>query len=219
MSTLVKCEITVLVLCLIILAVLTPPKPTLPQLNAQEAAAGVLYNIQKLAGKNEAQVETLLGEPVFCANSESTRNCSFRENEIEIVFIDGKADWITVYGTFRSPSEYQKMAGKTKAETLTLLGEPTFCLKAKSSLHCAFRDGDISVEFIDGTVDEVTVKGSLSEAAYSKDTLAMLGLPVKEATFSNKSVMRWDNIPGLLQVTLHSEGSNVSFAAIKAKTR
>jgi len=160
-----------------------------------------------------------LGEPVFCAQSESTRNCLFQENEIEIVFIDGKADWITVYGKFRSPSYRQKIEGKTKAETLTLLGEPVFCVKSKSALHCTFRDGDVSVEFIDGKVDEISVKGSLGKAAYSKESLALLGLPLKDATFSNKNVMRWENISGLSSVTLHSADNNLSLVTVKAKTK
>jgi len=60
-----------------------------------------------------------------------------------------------------------------------------------------FGDGDVSVEFIEGKIDEIIVKGNLAKAAYSKDSLALLGLPVKDATFSNKQVMRWENIVGL----------------------
>ncbi len=191
-----------------------PAEPSI----AQEAD-GALYNIPKIVGKTEAEIEVLLGEPVFCAQSESARNCSYHENEIEIVFIDGKADWITVYGEFRSPAYRQRIDGKTKIEALALLGDPAYCVQAKPALHCAFRDGDVNVEFIDGKVDEITVKGSLGNAAYSKDTLAMLGLPVKDATFSNKNVMRWENISGLLSVTLHSAGNAVSVATVKAKTK
>ncbi len=231
MPALVKVEIAVLVLFLMALMATVkhipyipniPQNPTAKQLAVQEAesvAAGALFNIPKIAGKTEAEVEALLGEAVFCAQSESARNCSFQENEIEIVFIDGKADWITIYGSFRSPAYHQKIEGKTKIETLALLGDPAYCVKAKSALHCAFRDGDVSVEFIDGKVDEITVKGNLGKAAFSKDALALLGLPVKEATFSNKNVMRWDNISGLLSVTLHSEGNAVSLATAKAKTK
>ncbi len=217
----VKCEIVALLLFFVILMVTVKPIPQnlrVAQLAAQEDA-GVLFNIPKIAGKTEIEVEALLGEPVFCAQSESARNCSFHENEIEIVFIDGKADWITLYGEFRSPSYRQKIEGKTKAEALALLGDPLFCVKAKSALHCSFREGDVSVEFIDGKVDEISVKGGLGNAAYSKDTLALLGLPVKDATFSNKNVMHWENISGLLSVTLHSAGNAVSLVTVKSKTK
>ncbi|HEY8037791.1 MAG TPA: hypothetical protein VIF37_19610 [Methylobacter sp.] len=224
MPFIVKCEIAVLIVFFVALMIIVkhiPQNSPIKQPSVQEAesAAGILFNISKLAGKTEAEVETLLGESVFCAKSESARNCSYRENEIEIVFIDGKADWITVYSAFRSPSYHQKIEGKTKAETLKLLGDPIFCVKAKSALHCAFRDGDVSVEFIDGKVDGIIVKGDLSRASYSKETLAMLGLPVKDATFSNKNVMRWENISGLLNVTLYSEGNAVSLVTVKAKTK
>jgi hypothetical protein len=221
MPALVKCEIAILALFLMALMIIVKPIPQNPaagQLAVQEAA-GVLFNIPKLAGKTQSEVEALLGEPVFCAKSESTLNCSFQENEIEIIFINGKADWITVYGEFRSPAYRQQIEGKTKAEVLALLGDPAYCAKAKSSLHCAFRDGDVSVEFIDEKADEITVKGSLGKVAYTKESLAMLGLPVKDAIFSNKSVMRWENISGLLSVTLHSAGDAVSLVTVKAKTK
>ncbi|MGR9014682.1 MAG: hypothetical protein ACU83U_13670 [Gammaproteobacteria bacterium] len=219
----VKREIVILVLFSIVMMTgfkHIPQKPPAGKVHVQEAASAVevLFDIPKIAGKTEAEVEVLLGEPVFCSKSGATINCSYRDNEIEIVFIDGKADWITVYGTFRSPSYHQEIVGKTKAEALKLLGEPAFCVKSKSAMHCAFREGDVSVEFIDGKVDEITVKGNLGKAAYSKDTLAMLGLPVKDAVYSNKKVMRWENISGLLGVTLHAAGNNVSVVTIKAKT-
>lgn len=230
MPCIVKCEIVVLIVFFVALMIVVkhiPRNPSIQQTPAvqqpaaqeTESAEGAVFNIPKLAGKTETEVETLLGESVFCAKSESALNCSYRENEIEVVFIGGKADWITVYSAFRSPAYHQKIEGKTKAEALKLLGDPVFCMKAKSALHCAFRDGDVNVEFINEKVDEITVKGSLSRASYSKNTLAMLGLPVKDATFSNKNVMRWENIPGLLSVTLHSEGNAVSLVTVKAKTK
>ncbi|MGZ5006875.1 MAG: hypothetical protein ACXWFI_03330 [Methylobacter sp.] len=223
-SIFIAFQIAALLLFLIVMAVAVnsaPQKLPVEQPAVQQPApsAKALFDIPAIAGKTEAEVESLLGEPVFCAKSESSLNCSFRENEIEIVFIDGKADWITVNSAFRSPSDWRKIEGKTKAETLKLLGEPVFCVKSKSGLHCAFKDGNVSVEFIDGKVDELVVKGKLAEAAYSKDSLALLGLPVKEALFSNKQVMRWENIAGLASVTLHAVGDRVSFVTIKVKTK
>jgi hypothetical protein len=224
MPVFIKYQIAVLLLFFIVMMIVvknTPQNLPVAQPVVQEAppAVEVLFDIPKIAGKTQTEVETLLGEPVFCAKSESALNCSFQENEIEIVFMDGKADWISVYGAFRSPSYHQKIEGKTKAETLKLLGDPDFCAKSKSALHCSFRGGDVSVEFIDEKVDEITVKGNLAKAAYSKDSLALLGLPVKDPTFSNKQVMRWENIPGLVGVTLHSAGNKVSLATVKVKTK
>ncbi len=224
MSAFFKYEIAVLVLFSTVMTVDAkdiPQNPLTGQPVAQEgtSAAGVLFDIPKLAGKTETEIEKLLGEPVFCSKAESALNCSFQENEIEIVFIDGKADWITVNGEFSSPAYTRTIEGKTKAEALALLGDPAFCIKTESALHCLFKKGDVSVEFVDGKVSESTVKGSLGNASYSKYTLAMLGLPVKDPTFSNEHIMRWENISGLLDVTLHSEGNRVSFATIKVKTK
>lgn len=230
MPVFVKYEIAALVLLFVVMMAaarnvpqLHPVEPSAAQPVVQEPAppAGMLFNIPKIAGKTQAEVEVLLGEPVFCSKAESVLNCSFQDNEIDIVFIDGKADWITVNGTFRNPSYSQKLEGKTKAEILKLLGDPVFCVrtKSKSALNCSFKDGNVSVEFIDGKVEEVNVKGSLGKAPYSKDTLELLGLQAKDATFSNERVMRWDNIQGLLSVTLYSEEGIVSLATVKAKTK
>lgn len=226
----VKYEIAALVLLFIFMMAVArnipqnlPVEPAAEQPAAEQAASSVgsLFDIPKIVGKTQSEVEVLLGEPVFCAKSESALNCSFKENEVDIVFIDGKADWITVNGTFRNPAYSQELEGKTKAEILKLLGDPVFCVrtKSKSALNCSFKDGNVSVEFIDGQAVESSVTGMLGKAPYSKDTLAMLGLPVKDATFSNEHVMRWDNIPGFLSVTLHSEGGMVSLATVKMKTK
>ncbi len=226
MPAFVKVEIAALALFLIVMMVVAkniPQNPAAQRPAAEQAAsaAGVLFDIPKLAGKTEAEVEALLGEPVACSLAKSARNCSFRENEIEIVFIDGKADWITINGTFRSPSYSQELEGKTKVEILKLLGDPIFCVrtKSRSALNCSFKDGDVSVEFIDGKVAESSVRGELGKAPYGKDALLRLGLPVKDPTFSNEKVMRWENIPGILSVTLHSDGGAVSLATIKVKTK
>ena len=224
MPAFVKYELAVLLLFFIatlMFAENIPQNPPAEQTVVQQTEPSVeaLFDIPKIAGKTENEVEALLGEPVFCAKPEATLNCAFKENEIEIVFIDGKADWITVYSTFRNPSYRQKLEGKTKTEVLKLLGDPVFCAKSKSSLHCSFLSGEVNVEFIGEKVEEVVVKGNLGAAPYSKDILAMLGLPVKDATFSNNHVMRWENIAGLLSVTLHSEGGAVSLVAIKAKSK
>jgi len=218
MSAFFKYEIPVLMLFFTVLTVDAKDIPQNPTTGAAPAA-GVLFDIPKLAGKTETEIEKLLGEPVFCSKAESALNCSFQENEIEIVFIDGKADWITVNGEFSSPAYTRTIEGKTKAEALALLGDPAFCIKDESTLNCSFKKGDVSVEFVDGKVSESTVKGSLGNASYSKDTLAMLGLPIKDPTFSNEHIMRWENISGRLDVTLHSEGNRVSFATIKVKTK
>ncbi len=220
----VKYQIVALVLLFIVTMLVvknTPRNPPTEQPVAQRTmpTPGALFDIPFLAGKTQGEVEALIGEAVFCAKSESALNCSFQENEIEIVFIDGKADWITINGEFRSPAYRLKLEGKTNIETLKLLGDPVFCAKSKSALHCAFKEGDVSVEFVDGKADDVVVKGKLGKAPYDKEVLKMLGLPVKDASFSNKHIMRWENIPGLLSVTLHSVGNTVSLATVKVKTK
>lgn len=56
----------------------------------------VILDVQAIAGKSQEEVEKILGEP---SGSEETKRGSkkfYRDETVEIVFIEGKADWITI---------------------------------------------------------------------------------------------------------------------------
>lgn len=60
----------------------------------------VVIDIPSIAGKTADEVSTYLGSPIECHQIKSgeTRGekCTYKKAETEVVFIDGKADWITV---------------------------------------------------------------------------------------------------------------------------
>ena len=60
--------------------------------------AEAVVDITQVAGKTESEVSTYLGDPTSCANSKHGNKCQYTKGEMEIVFIGGKADWITVEG-------------------------------------------------------------------------------------------------------------------------
>lgn len=74
-----------------------------------------VVSILRIVGKNKAAVTELLGQPTGCENTKQGKRCSYREGKVEIVFINGKADWITVSDL--QDARYHK-------ESLALLGLP-----------------------------------------------------------------------------------------------
>lgn len=53
-------------------------------------------SIPAIAGKSKEDVEALLGEPSSCGPSKHGERCVFDWRRLEIVYINGLADWITV---------------------------------------------------------------------------------------------------------------------------
>ncbi len=60
-----------------------------------------LFRIGEVAGRSEAELATVLGPPWDCESSLYSRRCRYAPGGTEVVFIDGKADWLTI----RSPGE------------------------------------------------------------------------------------------------------------------
>lgn len=66
-------------------------------------AADVVIDIPALAGKSKVEVAKIIGEPLSCARSKYGEKCQYNKAETEIIFINGKADWITVEGLDDKP--------------------------------------------------------------------------------------------------------------------
>lgn len=55
-----------------------------------------LVNVNTIAGKDRGAVDTLLGDPTVCENLQRYGyKCTYEKFELEIVFINERADWIT----------------------------------------------------------------------------------------------------------------------------
>ena len=81
-----------IVSCLVILSL-----PVIAQ------AEDVLIDIPSIVGKTKPEVSAIIGNPTFCGSSKYGEKCQFEKGETEIVFIQGKADWITVEGLDDKP--------------------------------------------------------------------------------------------------------------------
>lgn len=72
-------------------------------LSASTVYAEIIVDVTKIAGKSEKQVAAYLGEPYSCGQSKYGKKCQYKKGETEIVFINNKADWITVEGVDQVP--------------------------------------------------------------------------------------------------------------------
>ena len=62
----------------------------------EEPQNSATVDIPMIAGKTQAEVAAVLGQPSTCENVEQGKKCSYQPGKTDIVFIAGKADWITV---------------------------------------------------------------------------------------------------------------------------
>lgn len=67
------------------------------------AHAAPKLDVTKIVGKNMKQVAGMLGKPGRCREAKHGPKCQYRDGQVEIVFIDGKADWISVNGLEEVP--------------------------------------------------------------------------------------------------------------------
>lgn len=73
------------------------PRPgSQPQPQPEPEKLSVIMSVPAIAGKSRADVEALLGEPSSCSPSKNGEKCEFDWRRLEIVYINGLADWITV---------------------------------------------------------------------------------------------------------------------------
>lgn len=76
---------------------------TLILFSASSWAEELLIDIPSIVGKSESQVSDMIGEPTSCNSIKYGNKCQYKMAETEIVFINGKADWITVEGLDDKP--------------------------------------------------------------------------------------------------------------------
>lgn len=70
---------------------------------ASSVQAEPVVDVTKVAGKGEKDVASYLGNPSSCGNSKCGKKCQYAKGETEIVFIQGKAYWITIEGIDNVP--------------------------------------------------------------------------------------------------------------------
>jgi hypothetical protein len=57
-----------------------------------------VIDVRKIIGKSHNEVENVLGQPASCNETYQGLSCNYEIAETEVIYIDGRADWITVSG-------------------------------------------------------------------------------------------------------------------------
>ena len=57
-----------------------------------------IVDIRRIVGKPEAEVSKVLGPSAKCEKIKQGKKCAYRNGHLEVVFIGGKADWMTING-------------------------------------------------------------------------------------------------------------------------
>ncbi len=113
------------------------------------------------------------------------------------------------------------LARRTRDEVARVLGTPADSSESRRSRHqtLSYQNGDVLVVFVDGKVEWIKVTRPTG-LMFSKDALTRLGLPPKRPTWIEKDAMSWDNIHGVREVTVRSNGAGgVSSVLICVETK
>ncbi len=57
-----------------------------------------IIDVKQIAGKSVDEVATILGQPVACRDTYQGLSCDYKSTDTEIIYINDKADWITIGG-------------------------------------------------------------------------------------------------------------------------
>lgn len=114
-----------------------------------------------------------------------------------------------------------QIAGKSQKQVAAYLGKPKRCEQIKYGKKCYYKKAQTEVVFINHQADWITVN-DMQDAPFALTTIRALGLRFEMPDFTNRHVIRWKNIQGLLSVALNPAGpvgeQTVFFAYIKAFT-
>ncbi len=117
------------------------------------ATAAPVLDVQTIAGKAPADVTKVLGKPAQEEKTKYGPKLSYSDSKIEVVFINGKADWITISGMSSVPFDanaIEALGLKPAAPTFT----SAFVIRWEP--HAIYNS--VSVFALNGKVDYAYIK-------------------------------------------------------------
>lgn len=106
------------------------------------------------------------------------------------------------------------LAGKSKSEVATMLGEPRDCGPSEYGERCFYPDVDTLIFYQNGKVKRATVNtiNRVEQLPLDESALEHLGLKPEEPTMKEKSAIIWCPIQGLKCVALLRGKAVIIFA-------
>jgi hypothetical protein len=116
-----------------------------------------------------------------------------------------------------SEIDIPRIAGKSMEQVNELLKAKPTCSKNKRGTKCAYINGRIEIVYIDGKADWITVNG-LEQVPFTDAGIMRLGFSQKSPSFNSPTVMRWNGLPGVLELSMFKGQTGTEYAYIKVKT-
>lgn len=111
--------------------------------------------------------------------------------------------------------DVMQVVGRTEAEIAALLGQPASCADIHRARLCKYGPHQDEVLFVRHKADMITVQG-MDAVAYDAGALHALGLAPATPDHANEHAIRWESIPGLVEVAVFpGAGSSVGYAYVK----
>lgn len=108
-----------------------------------------------------------------------------------------------------------QVVGKTEAEVASVLGEPVACADIHRARLCRYGAHEDEVMFVRDKADMITVQG-MDGVAFGAAALGALGLPATAPSHADEHAIRWDSLPGLVEVAVFpGPGDAVGYAYVK----
>jgi hypothetical protein len=104
-----------------------------------------------------------------------------------------------------------KIAGQSMKQVGEQLKATATCAKNKRGTKCDYNDGRIEIVYIDGKADCITVN-SLKQVPFTDTTIARLGFSQKAPSFRSPVVMRWNGLPGVVEVSIFKGQTGSDYA-------
>lgn len=125
----------------------------------QQSSIEAIIDIKSIVGKNQSEVEKILGTAEktekLIVNGQSWDKVYYQYGEIEIVYINDNADWITIYMS----SEYKM--NKSVIQLLGLAYKKPSYYNPESAIRWEYYEGIKDISFfpdLDGNIHFIYIK-------------------------------------------------------------
>ncbi|WP_154662448.1 hypothetical protein [Solimonas flava] len=115
--------------------------------------------------------------------------------------------------------DLKTFAGRTRNEVRQVLGEPQRCEPAEFSERCRYGGLGVEITYIGDKADWITVPMGYDAYPLLPQTLATLGLPVRDPDEVSEHENIWHDLAGYREVRLVGGDQGAIYARIKVATR
>lgn len=124
--------------------------------------------------------------------------------------------------------DIRAIANKTPVEVVSILGETEKSEKIKpSGTICistvcekkTYQSGKFEIVFINNKADWITIIPD-SNKVLNQDSIKLIGLPARKPSISNDSIIKWENMENMKEVSFFGNGSGkIDYIYIKVNSK